>query len=229
VGATRESVRRSGTITKITNHSPGMIKVGDPYTFNVTVTSPAGTPAATGTVLLAPVVPTTLHGYTCTATVIAGHGSCTVHPSEFGIDKYKATYSGSAAHFGSVSDGKFDLAVLNVTTTTATAPSTTHGSVTLNAVVHAMGANITGSAGGTGSVTLYIGTTAGNVAPVTGCAGKLLTTFTGTPAFDNVFSCTGNAQLNALPAGSYFISAVFSGDPVNLASNSNPPIKITLS
>src|SRR5258708_6044567 len=72
VGSARLTAVRSGTTTKITNHSPGMIKVGGTFTFNVTVTSSAGTPTATGKVVLAPVLPTTLPGYTCTATVIAG-------------------------------------------------------------------------------------------------------------------------------------------------------------
>jgi hypothetical protein len=220
VGATRESVRRSGTTTNITNPSPGIIKVGDSYIFNVTVTSPAGTPAATGTVRLAPVVPTTLPGYTCTATVIAGQGSCKVTPSEFGIDKYKATYTGNAAHFGSVSDGKFDLAVQNVTTTTVTAPSTTHGSVTLNAAVHAMGANITFAAGGRGSVAFYLSATpTGTQTVVTGCAAVSLTTFDAGTGNNNAI-CTSNAALNALPAGTYYITAVFSGDDVNVKSTS---------
>jgi hypothetical protein len=180
--------------------------VGDQYTFNVTVTSPAGTPAATGTVRLAPVPPTTLPGYTCTATVIAGRGSCTVKPSEFGIDKYKATYTGNAAHFGSASDGKFDLAAQNVTKTTVTPATATPGSVTLTATVVAMGANISAPAG-TGSVAFYNGP---NV--IAGCAAKLLTYAGGG---NNVATCTVT-----LAAGTYHMTAVYSGDPVNVASTS---------
>jgi hypothetical protein len=59
-------------------------------------------------------------------------------------------------------------------------------------------------------------------------AGQLLTNFTGAPDFDNVYTCTGVAALNSLPAGTYYVSAVFSGDPVNVGSNSNPPTKITI-
>jgi len=220
VGSARLTAVRSGTTTKITNRSPGIIKVGQTYTFNVTVTSPAGTPAATGRVVLAPVVPTTLPGYTCTATVIAGRGSCTVKPFEFGIDMYRARYTGNAAHFGSASDGKFDLTVQNVTTTTVSAPTTTHGSVTLNAAVHAMGANITAAAGGRGSVTFYLATTPGGLAgnPVTGCGAVSLTTFT---AGNNNAICSGSTQLNALTAGTtVYITAVFSGDDVNVKSTS---------
>jgi hypothetical protein len=82
-----------------------MIDVGSSFTFHVTVTTLAGTPAATGTVKLAPVVPTTLKGYTCTATLTAGEGSCKVRPAEYGIDNFRATYAGNTAHTGSVSDG----------------------------------------------------------------------------------------------------------------------------
>jgi len=151
VGAATVTVRRSPTTTAITGPN-GKIDVGRKFTFHVTVTAPAGTPAATGTVKLAPVKPTTLPGYTCTATIVAGKGTCTVKPFEFGIDNYKATYSGNRAHRGSVSNGKFTLAVLNKTKTVVTATSTTTGSVTLNAAVFAMGAKITKGAGGRGSV-----------------------------------------------------------------------------
>jgi hypothetical protein len=220
VGSARLAVTRSPTTTRITDASPGKIDVGKSFTFHVTVTSPAGTPAATGTVQLAPVVPTTLPGYTCTATLTAGHGSCTVTPAEFGIDNYTATYSGNAAHTGSVSDGKFVLAALNVTTTTVTAPSTTTGSVTLNAAVNAMGANITGPIG-RGSISFYLSTTQGGAGTViTGCAAVSLTTFDAGTG-NNIATCTANAQLNALAKGTtVYVTVVFSGDDVNEPSTS---------
>jgi hypothetical protein len=133
---------------------------------------------------------------------------------------YRARYTGNAAHFGSASDGKFDLTVQNVTTTTVTAPSATHGSVTLNAAVHAMGANITFAAGGRGSVTFYLSNTQGVVGnPVTNCASVSLTTFDAGTGNNNAI-CTGNAALNALTAGTYYITALFSGDDVNVKSTS---------
>src|SRR5215469_1610613 len=52
------TVTRSSTTTAITDTSPGKIDVGGSFTFHVTVTASTGTPAATGTVHLAPVVPT---------------------------------------------------------------------------------------------------------------------------------------------------------------------------
>ena len=228
VGATRVSVIRSGTATKITNGSPGIIKVGQSYTFHVTVSTRAGTPAATGTVRLAPLTPPTAPGYTCTATVRAGRGSCTVHPSEYGIDNYRATYGGNAAHRRSASNGEFELAVQNVTTTIVIAPSTAKGSVTLSAEVFAMGANITTAQKGSGSVTFYLSTTSGPVGNVvTDCGAQSLTTFDpGTG--NNIATCTGNAELNGLTGGPYYITAVFSGDPVNVKSTS-VQFRLTLS
>src|SRR5258708_6879612 len=117
VGTTGVVAGRSPTTTAITG-AGAIITVGKSYIFHVTVTSPAGTPAATGTVQLAPVPPTTLSGYTCTAVLTAWVGSCTVTPAEYGIDKYTATYSGNAAHTGSQADGKFTLAAQHGTTTT---------------------------------------------------------------------------------------------------------------
>jgi len=225
------AVRRSPTTTKITNTpNPGTVDVGKPYTFHVTVSTLAGTPAASGKVQVIAFAPPGVPGaYNCTATVSGGKGSCSITPPAYGIDEYTARYLGSAAHTASHSGQShpFDLAVQNVTTTTITATSTTTGAVTLTTDVDAMGANITGANKGTGSVTFYIGTTAANVAPVTGCAGVLLTTFnTGTG--ENSVTCTGNTELNGLAAGTYFISAVFSGDPVNTGSNSDPPTQITI-
>jgi hypothetical protein len=111
--------------------------------------------------------------------------------------------------------------VLNKTSTTVSAPSTTVGSVTLNAAVYAMGANITVAQKGTGSVAFHLSTTPGVTGPgITGCGAVLLTTFTGSPAFTNIGTCTGNAELNGLKAGTYYITAVFSGDPVNEPSKS---------
>lgn len=239
VGSTTVIVRRSPTTTAITGPN-GKIDVGSTFTFHVTVTAPVGTPAATGTVKLAPVIPTTLPGYTCTATIVAGKGACTVKPFEFGIDKYKATYSGNRAHRGSVSDGKFLLAVLNKTTTTVPATMATAGSVTLTALVRTVGpvgANITAAVGGHGTVVFSLSDTMGGVgSPVTGCTGGtglneaavLLTTFTGAPDFNNVATCTGSNMLNGLAKGTYYISAVFSGDDVNEPSSTTMVVKLTV-
>jgi hypothetical protein len=226
VGSTTVIVRRSPTTTAITGPN-GKIDVGSTFTFHVTVAVPLGTPAATGTVKLAPVIPTTLPGYTCTATIVAGKGACTVKPAEFGIDNYKATYSGNKAHRGSVSNGKFLLAVLNKTTTTVTATSTTTGSVTLNAAVRAMGANITSGAGGRGSVSFYFSTTQGG-AQTLACAAVSLTTFDPMTGNNNAV-CSMSTALNNLPKGTtVFVVAKFSGDDVNEPSdNTAAPFQLT--
>jgi hypothetical protein len=230
VGAARLTVRRSPTTTAITGPN-GKIDVGGTFTFHVTVTVLAGTPAATGKVKLAPVIQTTLPGYTCTATLTAGKGSCTVKPFEFGIDNYKATYTGNAAHRGSVSNGKFLLAVLNKTTTVVTALSTTTGSVSLNAAVFAMGANITSGAGGRGSVTFYLATSpTGPETLITACAAMSLKTFDPGTGNNNAV-CTGSTQLNGLAKGTkVYIVAKYSGDDVNEPSdNTKAPFALTTS
>jgi hypothetical protein len=69
-----------------------------------------------------------------------------------------------------------------------------------------MGANIS-APGGTGSVAFYNGPTV-----IAGCAAKLLTYAGGG---NNVATCTVT-----LAAGTYHMTAVYSGDPVNVASTS---------
>jgi hypothetical protein len=69
-------------------------------------------------------------------------------------------------------------------------------------------------------VTFYLATTPGGLAgnPVTGCGAVSLTTFT---AGNNNAICSGSTQLNALTAGTtVYITAVFSGDDVNVKSTS---------
>ncbi len=92
----------------------------------------------------------------------------------------------------------------------------------LNAAVFAMGANITGAVGGTGSVTFYLSNTQGilGTALPAPCAAVSLTTFDAGTGNNNAM-CTGSTQLNGLAKGTtVYITAVFSGDPVNVASTS---------
>jgi hypothetical protein len=85
-------------------------------------------------------------------------------------------------------------------------------------VVYANGANITFAQGGAGSVSFYESSTQGSVGTVIPeCAAESLTTFT---APNNIAACTGSATLNGLKAGTYYITAVFSGDPTNVESTS---------
>jgi large repetitive protein len=210
------AVRRSPTTTKITNVNPGTVDVGKLYTFHVTVSTRAGTPAASGKVKVVAFAPPGVPGaYNCTATVVGGKGSCHITPPEYGIDEYQATYTGNAAHTASATSRAtpFDLAVQNVTTTTVGPATAAAGSVTLTASVYAMGANITD---GTGSVAFYNGTTL-----IAACPAQPLATFNAGTG-DNVATCT-----TTLAAGTYTINAVYSGDPVNVKSTGTGTLTVS--
>jgi len=186
------------TTTTITSPDPSAIAVGKSFTIAVSVTSATGTPS--GTVILKPTAaaPGTT---TCTATLAAGKGSCTVTPAEYGVIDYTATYSGDATHDVSTYTGPWALEVQNVTTTTVGPATAAVGSVTLTVDVYAMGADIVG---GSGSVAFTSDGTA-----IAGCAAVPLTTFDmGTG--DNAGTCT-----TTLAAGTYTIDVSYSGDVVN--------------
>jgi len=214
------AVRRSPTTTKITNANPGSVLAGHSYTVHLSVTSPAGTPAATGTVVVAPTSPKGLPpSYSCTTTLVGGKGSCNVTPGpgSFGDIFYEATYSGNTAHTGSVSTGTHELIVPETTTTSVSPSTTAHGSVTLTATVigQAMG-NISPSAGGTGTVTFTV--TQNGTAM--GTCSKAPLTYNGGGA--NIAKCT-----QSLTAGSYSVEAAYSGDPNNLPSSVTQPLTVT--
>ncbi len=211
-GIARVRIYRSATTTNITNANPTTIHVGQSVTFDVTVSSRAGAPAAAGNVLVAPT--TKLPGaYSCTATVVGGKGSCKITPPDYGIVDYTASYEGNAGHMASAYAGPFALAVQNVTSTTVGPATAAAGTVSLTASVYAMGADITG---GMGSVTFYNGTTL-----IAACPAVPLSTFdTGTR--DNVATCT-----TTLAAGKYTINAKYSGDEVNEASSGSGTIVVS--
>jgi hypothetical protein len=213
---------RANTTTKITNANPGTVDVGKNFTFDVTVASQAGAPAANGSVVVAPNAPADLPAaYRCTAKVTNGKGKCTITPPAYGIDDYTATFAGNRADKGSTYTGPYALAVQNATTTTITVTSGVAGDITLTASVFANGANIDMTNGGTGSVAFYVAAPGDPLEPVTKCAAQLLTAFDAGTG-DNTATCTANAELNGLKAGTtYSISAVFSGDPVNVTSTGN--------
>jgi hypothetical protein len=209
VGATTVTVRRSHTTTKITKITPDPLKDGMTAIITVSVTSPVGTPVPIGRVAVGPtnVVGSTA-GYTCTATLVHGTGSCSVSPPvpSFGLVDVVAKYSGNAVHTGSVS--KTTVLPVQETTTTTVGPKTAAaGTVTLTAdVVSAGDADISQNNGGSGTVTFYIGNTV-----ISGCAAVLPTD--PTKGKDNVATCT-----TTLTANTYTIKAVYSGDDVNLTS-----------
>jgi len=201
------------TITTITGFAPDPVLAGDPSTVSVTVTSVGGGPVPTETVVVAPISPTGLPAsYSCTATLVAGKGSCAVTPGAgtFGDTDYEATYGGDATHTGSVSTGSHVLIVPETTTTTVTPATATAGSVTLTATVigQAMG-NISPSAGGTGTVTFAIAPQ-GAASFVNVCTHAALT-YDGGGA--NIATCT-----TILAAGTWVVEAGYTGDPNNLES-----------
>jgi hypothetical protein len=151
-------------------------------------------------------------------------GTCTITPPEYGIVDYAASYSGDATHNGSTYAGPFTLAVRNATTTTVRPAKAAEGPVRLSADVYAMGTDIDKAHGGTGSVAFYIAASpTGRPNVIKGCAARLLKTFTGPPHFYNVARC-----LDFLNPGTYYVTAVYSGDQTNVTSTS-PADKLIVS
>jgi hypothetical protein len=217
--ATTQAHAKYATTTKITNANPGTVQVGKQFTFEVTVTSPAGAPAATGTVRVT--APGASSAFDCTAGVSGGKGSCHITAPEYGVVKYEATYSGNSTHNGSTYTGPYYLEMKNFTTTTAGPGTATAGSVTLTADVYAMGADIIHTVGGTGSMTFYVGTSpTGN--PATACPAQLLTSYN-TSTHENQATC-----VYKLAAGTYYLTDKFSGDETNEPSNSKT-VKLVVS
>lgn len=211
--ATAAPAAGTTTTTTITNISPGTVDAGDAYTINVTVAGSGGTP--TGTVTVAPSDATLPPSYSCTATLTAGAGSCEVIPGAgtFGDIDYTATYSGDGTFAGSTS-GTFELIVPETTTTSLSPGTAKAGPVELEAtVVGEAKDNISPSAGGSGTVTFSDGGTI-----ITGCADVALT-YTGGGA--NIAKCSVT-----LGAGSYNITAKYSGDPNNLASTGSETLSV---
>ncbi len=211
--ATAAPAAGTTTTTTITNTSPGTVHAGDAYTIDVTVAGSGGTP--TGTVTVSPSDATLPPGYSCTATLTAGAGSCQVTPGAgtFGDIDYTATYSGDGTFAGSTS-GTFVLVVPETTTTSLSPGTAKAGVVELEATVvsEAMD-NISPSAGGSGTVTFSNGG-----ATISGC-GAVALAYTGGGA--NIAECSVT-----LGAGSYAISATYSGDLNNLTSTGSETLTV---
>ena len=211
--ATAAPAAGTTTTTTITNTSPGTDGAGDAYTINVTVAGGGGTP--TGTVTVAPSDATLPTSYTCKATLTAGAGSCQVTPGAgtFGDIDYKATYSGDGTFAGSTS-GTFVLIVPETTTTSLSPGNAKPGTVNLEATVVSQAMdNISPAAGGSGTVTFSNGGTV-----ISGC-GAVALTYTGGGA--NIATCKVT-----LAAGSYPITAKYSGDPNNLTSTGKETLAV---
>jgi hypothetical protein len=211
--ATAAPAAGTTTTTTITNTNPGTVHAGDAYTIDVTVAGGGGTP--TGTVKVAPSDATLPPSYSCTATLTAGAGSCQVTPGAgtFGDVDYTATYSGDGTFAGSKS-GTFVLVVPETTTTSLSPGDAKPGAVNLEATVVGQAKDdISPGAGGSGTVTFYNGGTV-----INGC-GAVALTYTGGGA--NIATCKVT-----LATGSYPITAKYSGDPNNLASNGSETLTV---
>jgi hypothetical protein len=213
--ATAAPAALTTTTTAITNANPGTVDAGKPYVIDVTV-APS---TATGTVNVVATSPTGLPpSYSCSFTLTSasdGTGSCTVTPGAgtFGDVGYVAKYSGDATDAASTSPG-FTLVVPETTTTGVSPATAAPGSVKLTAVVVGQAKdNISPSAGGSGTVTFYNGG-----AVIAGCAAAGLT-YDGGGA--NLATCAAT-----LAAGTYTITAKYSGDPNNLASSGTETLTV---
>jgi large repetitive protein len=217
-GAVKLKEVRAATTTKITGMVPNPVEDGGTAVITVHVSVPAGAPAATGSVSLAPtnVVAPVDPGYLCTATLVDGTGSCSVTPPtpSYGLIDYVATYVGTIAAAGSVSATDV-LPVQETTTTTVTPATAAAGSVTLSADVVGAGEADVSPPFGSGSVTFYIGSTVipgcGAVSPTDPSEGE-----------NNVATCT-----HTFAAGTYTINAVYSGDDVNLTSTGTETLTVS--
>jgi hypothetical protein len=88
------------------------------------------------------------------------------------------------------------------------------GSITLTAEVYAMGADIDHAAGGTGSVTFYVGHDPAKP-PVVACPAQLLTSFNPSNG-DNEATCVSKLT----NPGTYYLIDKYSGDETNEPSTS---------
>jgi len=210
--ATTQAQAKYATTTKITNTNPGSVQVGKKFTFDVTVTSPAGDPAATGTVKVNAAGEGS--AFDCTATLSAGKGSCSITAPQYGVVKYTATYSGDATHSASTYAGPYYLEIKNLTSTTAGPTAAKAGEVTITAKVYAMGADIDHAAGGTGTVTFYVGHNPADP-PLVECAAAELTSFNASTG-ENEATCV----VKLTGAGTYFMIDKYSGDDTNEPSTS---------
>jgi hypothetical protein len=210
--ATTQAQAKYATTTKITNTNPGSVQVGKKFTFDVSVTSPAGEPAATGTVKVNAAGEGS--AFDCTATLSGGKGSCSITAPQYGVVKYTATYSGDATHSASTYAGPYYLEMKNLTTTTAGPTAAKAGEVTITAEVYAMGADIDHAAGGTGTVTFYVGHNPADP-PLVECAAAELTSFNASTG-ENEATCV----VKLTGAGTYFMIDKYSGDDTNEASTS---------
>jgi large repetitive protein len=212
---------KSNTTTTITAPNPIATQAsGLPYAVKVTVI-PAGGGAPTGTVLVAPTNLTNPGPtYSCSFTLTAamnGSGSCNVTPPKgaYGFTLFQATYEGDAAHNGSATPVAQEHKLINPdsTTTTVAPAAAAAGEVTLTATV---------VPGGGGNILAGFSETGGDLVTFTvdgtGCTNVALT-WNGTV---NIAQCVVD-----LPAGSFPVTAAYSGDEYTYPSQGTETITVS--
>jgi len=214
-------VNAASTTTTITSNTPNPSNVGQPVTFNYTVTANppgAGTPAGNVTV-------TDSAGTSCTATVVAGSCQLTWTTASATPRNVVAVYAGNANFAGSSSVGTPQTVNKSVSATAVVSslnPSTYGQPLTLTATVSGAGTTPTGSVQFLdGGVNLN--------GPVTLTAGSASLALSGTALIGGVHAITANYSGDA----NYDTSggALAGGQTVNKAasttavtSSSNPSV-----
>ncbi|MGO9340825.1 MAG: Ig-like domain repeat protein [Terracidiphilus sp.] len=179
--------------------TPAQGIAGNPMAITATVTPASGTGIPTGTVTFTD----TFNGATVTlgsAIALTKTGTATINPAKLapGTHSILATYAGDTNDAGNTAT--LSLVVVQATTTTTVtatpSPATVQGTITFTAVVTGNGATPTGTVSflANGSIALGTGTLDG--------AGKASVTY------------------SALAAGSYQITAIYSGDTNDAGSTS---------
>jgi hypothetical protein len=216
------------TATAITNPDPATTLAGEPIAIHVAVTSDApGAPPATGTVSVAPVdtdgpLPSSYYCQVTLTPADRGVASCDVTPGTgtWGYIHYEATYAGDSRHTGSVSAGDHTVIVPETTTTTVSyapaVPAAGQPETLTAAVVNEAKGSLDPAFPPAGTVSFYV-----NGTVVAGCAAQQVTFEAAAGANDATCSWTPAA------AGSYQLTAVYSGDDLNLTSTS-PGVTVTV-
>ena len=178
------------TITGVTLATPTV--VGQAYTVNVSVTSTAGTP--TGSVAVSDAAAT------CTVTLAAGIGSCSLVSTSVGVKTITATYAATVSYAGSATTASHTVTKASTTTsvTSSVNPSLSAQLVTFTATVA-----VTAPGAGTRTGTVQFKDGASNLGSPVAVAGN-----------------QASFATSSLTLGSHPITAVYSGDSNFLGSTS---------
>ncbi len=198
------TVGEDGTTTSITSTTPSPV-VGEGITVNVSVAAnPPGSGAPSGSVTVA-------DGGTqsCTATLAAGAGNCTITEATAGGYTFTATYDGDAPDFASSVSTGTGVTVAKDATSTVIADTTTNPVVGQPITVSvAVGSKAPGAGTPTGTVTVHDGDAQSCTATLSGGAGTCLIT--------------------EASAGGYSFTATYNGDGDDLSSTTSAATSVTV-